>query len=70
MTDVVVLPEATDVAVPTSELPHAVRNSRWLVDVHGLAATLMAHAGDGNFQVCSWSIPPRMSPRPSSESAR
>ncbi|HEX6509837.1 MAG TPA: FAD-linked oxidase C-terminal domain-containing protein, partial [Chloroflexota bacterium] len=39
----------TDVAVPISELPGAVALGRRLIEERGLMATLVAHAGDGNF---------------------
>ncbi len=45
------LHKSTDVCVPVSELPRAVREARALVDELGLAASIIAHAGDGNYHV-------------------
>ncbi|WPD18844.1 FAD-binding oxidoreductase [Thermaerobacter composti] len=42
---------STDVCVPLSQLPAAIRNARATVDALGFAAGIVAHAGDGNFHV-------------------
>ncbi|KAI8927942.1 hypothetical protein BC831DRAFT_424098 [Entophlyctis helioformis] len=41
----------TDVAVPISHLVAALSESRRDLDAHGLTASIVAHAGDGNFHV-------------------
>ena len=43
--------KSTDVCVPVSELPGAVRGARRLVEELGLDAVIIAHAGDGNYHV-------------------
>jgi D-lactate dehydrogenase (cytochrome) len=43
--------KTTDVCVPVSELPGSVRHAREAVERHGLAAAVIAHAGDGNHHV-------------------
>ena len=45
--------KATDVCVPVSELPEAIRRARASLDEHGFeeAAAIVAHAGDGNYHV-------------------
>lgn len=40
---------ATDVCVPISLLPEAIRYARRLIDTHGIHAALFGHVGDGNF---------------------
>jgi D-lactate dehydrogenase (cytochrome) len=45
------LHKSTDVSVPISELPEAVRHARGLVEELGLDAAIIAHAGDGNYHV-------------------
>lgn len=45
------LHKSTDVCVPVSELPGAVRHAREAVERLGLDATIVAHAGDGNYHV-------------------
>ncbi|ADU52173.1 FAD linked oxidase domain protein [Thermaerobacter marianensis DSM 12885] len=42
---------STDVCVPLSQLPAAIRHARATVDALGFAAGIVAHAGDGNFHV-------------------
>ncbi|MBA2474643.1 MAG: FAD-binding protein [Actinobacteria bacterium] len=44
---------ATDVCVPVSELPAAIRFARATVEELGLEAAIIAHAGDGNYHVAS-----------------
>jgi D-lactate dehydrogenase (cytochrome) len=41
----------TDVCVPVSELPEAIRLGRALVDETGLLAGIVGHVGDGNYHV-------------------
>jgi D-lactate dehydrogenase (cytochrome) len=41
----------TDVCVPVSELPAAIRLARRLLDERGLEASVIAHAGDGNYHL-------------------
>jgi D-lactate dehydrogenase (cytochrome) len=41
--------KSTDVCVPVSELAGAVRHAREAVELHGLTAAVIAHAGDGNY---------------------
>jgi len=43
--------KATDVCVPISELPGAIRHARGLVDDRGIEASIIGHAGDGNYHV-------------------
>ena len=43
--------KATDVCVPVSELPGAVRHARGLVEQRGIEASLIGHVGDGNYHV-------------------
>ncbi len=43
--------KATDVCVPVSELPGAVRHARGLVEERGLEASIIGHVGDGNYHV-------------------
>ena len=43
--------KATDVCVPISELPGAVRHARGLAEEHGLAASIIGHVGDGNYHL-------------------
>jgi D-lactate dehydrogenase (cytochrome) len=45
------LHKSTDVCVPVSELPAAVRRARELAEEVALAASIIAHAGDGNYHV-------------------
>jgi D-lactate dehydrogenase (cytochrome) len=45
------LHKSTDACVPISELPGAVRHARKAVERLGLDATIVAHAGDGNYHV-------------------
>ena len=42
---------STDVCVPVSRLPDAVRHARRALDDRGLRAAIVAHAGDGNYHV-------------------
>ncbi len=42
---------STDVCVPVSLLPEAIRQAREAIDESGLAASVVAHAGDGNYHV-------------------
>ncbi len=44
---------STDVCVPVSELPASIRFARATAEELGLATTLVAHAGDGNYHVAS-----------------
>jgi D-lactate dehydrogenase (cytochrome) len=41
----------TDVCVPVSDLPDAVRNARAAVEAAGFEASVIGHVGDGNFHV-------------------
>jgi len=43
--------KATDVCVPLSELPGAVRHARGLVEERGIDASIIGHVGDGNYHV-------------------
>ncbi|MEX2211918.1 MAG: FAD-linked oxidase C-terminal domain-containing protein [Gaiellaceae bacterium] len=43
--------KATDVCVPLSELPGAIRHARGLVEERGLEASIIGHVGDGNYHV-------------------
>ena len=43
--------KATDVCVPVSELPGAVRHARGLVEERGIEASIIGHVGDGNYHV-------------------
>ena len=43
--------KATDVCVPLSELPGAVRHARGLVEERGIEASIIGHVGDGNYHV-------------------
>jgi D-lactate dehydrogenase (cytochrome) len=45
------LHKSTDVCVPISQLPEAVRHARRLVEELRLDAAIIAHAGDGNYHV-------------------
>ena len=45
------LHKSTDVCVPVSALPEAVRRARALAAEERLAASIIAHAGDGNYHV-------------------
>jgi D-lactate dehydrogenase (cytochrome) len=45
------LHKSTDVCVPVSELPESIRRARASLDEHGFEATIVAHAGDGNYHV-------------------
>jgi D-lactate dehydrogenase (cytochrome) len=45
------LHKSTDVCVPVSALPDAVRQARELSEQLGLPASIIAHAGDGNYHV-------------------
>lgn len=40
---------STDVCVPVSELAEAIRDTRQLVEEHGLTAAIFGHVGDGNY---------------------
>ena len=42
---------STDVCVPLSALPAAIRHARATIDAYGFPAGIVAHAGDGNFHV-------------------
>ena len=42
---------STDVCVPVSRLPDAIRQARRSIDERGLEAAIVAHAGDGNYHV-------------------
>ena len=44
-------PKATDVCVPVSELPAAIREARAAVARLGLQASISGHVGDGNYHV-------------------
>jgi D-lactate dehydrogenase (cytochrome) len=44
-------PKATDVCVPLSELPAAIRAARAVVERLGLDAAIHGHVGDGNYHV-------------------
>lgn len=41
----------TDVCVPISELPDAIRYARSLIEERGIPAVIQGHAGDGNYHV-------------------
>jgi D-lactate dehydrogenase (cytochrome) len=43
--------KSTDVCVPVSQLPDAVRNARESAEALGIPAAILGHAGDGNFHV-------------------
>ena len=43
--------KSTDVCVPVSELPGAIRGARRVAEELGLEAGIVAHAGDGNYHV-------------------
>jgi D-lactate dehydrogenase (cytochrome) len=45
------LHKATDVCVPVPVLAEAVRHARAAIENHGLEASIVAHAGDGNYHV-------------------
>jgi D-lactate dehydrogenase (cytochrome) len=45
------LHKATDVCVPVPVLAEAVRQARAAIEKHGLEASIVAHAGDGNYHV-------------------
>ncbi|OUM84659.1 MAG: 2-hydroxy-acid oxidase [Bacillus thermozeamaize] len=40
---------ATDVCVPISFLPEAIRHTRQLIDSYGMEAAIFGHVGDGNY---------------------
>lgn len=40
---------STDVCVPISELPNAIKETRRLVEFHGVDAAIFGHVGDGNY---------------------
>ena len=40
---------STDVCVPISDLPGALRHARDTVEAHGLQGTILGHVGDGNY---------------------
>jgi D-lactate dehydrogenase (cytochrome) len=42
---------STDVCVPVSQLPEAIRHARAEIRRQGLVGTIVAHAGDGNYHV-------------------
>jgi D-lactate dehydrogenase (cytochrome) len=43
--------KSTDVCVPVPALAESIRHARAALDAHGLAASIVAHAGDGNYHV-------------------
>jgi D-lactate dehydrogenase (cytochrome) len=45
------LHKSTDVCVPVSELPEAIRRARSAVERFGLEAAIIGHVGDGNYHV-------------------
>ena len=45
------LHKSTDVCVPLSDLPEAIRHARGLTEELALEAAIIAHAGDGNYHV-------------------
>jgi D-lactate dehydrogenase (cytochrome) len=40
---------STDVCVPISELPNAIKETRKLIELHGVEAAIFGHVGDGNY---------------------
>lgn len=40
---------STDVCVPISELPNAIKETRQLIERHGVEAAIFGHVGDGNY---------------------
>ncbi|WP_404332823.1 FAD-binding oxidoreductase [Mesobacillus maritimus] len=40
---------STDVCVPISELPNAIKETRKLIELHGVKAAIFGHVGDGNY---------------------
>lgn len=40
---------STDVCVPISELPNAIKETRKLIERHGVEAAIFGHVGDGNY---------------------
>lgn len=42
---------ATDVCVPISLLPEAIRHARRVIDEHGVYGAIFGHVGDGNFHI-------------------
>lgn len=43
--------KVTDVCVPLSELPLAIRAARDTIDVYGINGAILGHVGDGNYHV-------------------
>lgn len=43
------LHKSTDVCVPVSELPGAIRNAREAIERHGFEVAVVGHVGDGNY---------------------
>ncbi len=41
----------TDVCMPVSELPEAIRRARETIDSHGIYGAILGHVGDGNYHV-------------------
>jgi D-lactate dehydrogenase (cytochrome) len=44
-----VRPMTTDVCVPVSDLPGALRHARDIIESHGLDGAILGHVGDGNY---------------------
>lgn len=44
--------KTTDVCVPISEMPEAIRQARITIDRHGIYGAILGHVGDGNYHVC------------------
>jgi D-lactate dehydrogenase (cytochrome) len=42
-------PMTTDVCVPISDLPEALRHARDTIESHGLDGAILGHVGDGNY---------------------
>jgi D-lactate dehydrogenase (cytochrome) len=42
-------PMTTDVCVPVSDLPGALREARRIIESHGLDGAILGHVGDGNY---------------------
>jgi D-lactate dehydrogenase (cytochrome) len=42
-------PMTTDVCVPVSDLPEALREARKTIEAHGLDGAILGHVGDGNY---------------------